>query len=178
LEQNTDSECAHESLEERAFPGTWVVDEKRLAVQKGYQVLEVQEMYEYQVTQYEKQTGQGALFVQYINTFLKMKREASGYPNWVRSPEDEDRYIRSFYESDGIQLDKDAICTNAAKRALAKLCLNTLWGKFTERNNRTQSKMISDPQELYRFLTTPGIEFTSLLFASDEVWVSWRYSDE
>jgi hypothetical protein len=39
--------------------------------------------------------------------------------------------------------------------------------------------MISDPQDLYRFLTTPGIEVTSLLFASDEVvWVSWRYSDE
>jgi hypothetical protein len=39
--------------------------------------------------------------------------------------------------------------------------------------------MISDPQEVYRFLTTPGIEVTSLLFASDEVvWVSWRYSDE
>jgi hypothetical protein len=39
--------------------------------------------------------------------------------------------------------------------------------------------MNSDHQELYRFLTTPGIEVTSLIFASDEVvWVSWRYSDE
>jgi hypothetical protein len=36
--------------------------------------------------------------------------------------------------------------------------------------------MISNPQELYRFLTTPGIEVTSLMFARDEV--SWRYSDE
>jgi hypothetical protein len=85
LEQNTDSECTHEIVEERAILGTWVVDEVRQAVQKGYQVLEVHEMYEYQVTQYDKQTGEGALFVQYINTFLKMKTEASGYPNWVRS---------------------------------------------------------------------------------------------
>jgi hypothetical protein len=39
--------------------------------------------------------------------------------------------------------------------------------------------MISDPQQLSRLLVTPGIEVTSLLFASDEVvWVSWRYSDE
>jgi hypothetical protein len=62
---------------------------------------------------------------------------------------------------------------------LSQNCLNTVWGKFTERNNKTQSKIISDRQELYRFLSTPGIEVTSFLFASDEVvWVSWRYSDE
>jgi hypothetical protein len=67
----------------------------------------------------------------------------------------------------------------AAIRALAKLCLKSFCGKFTERNNRTQSGMISDPNELYRFLATPGIEVTSMMFASDEVvWVSWRFSDE
>jgi hypothetical protein len=36
-------------------------------------------MYEYQVTQYDKQTGEGGLFVQYINTFLELKTEASGF---------------------------------------------------------------------------------------------------
>jgi hypothetical protein len=42
-----------------------------------------------------------------------------------------------------------------------------------------QCPIISDPNELYRFLTTPGIELVSLMFASDEVvWVSWRFSDE
>jgi hypothetical protein len=78
-------------------------------------------MYEYQVTQYDKQTGEWGLFAHYIDTFLKLKAEASGYPSWVRSPQDEGRYIQNFYESEGIRLNKDAICTNAAKRALAKL---------------------------------------------------------
>jgi hypothetical protein len=82
---------------------------------------------------------------------------------------EEDRYIKSFYESEGMRLNKEAICTNAAKRALAKLRPNIRWGRFTERNNRTLSKMISDSQELYRFLITPGIEVTNLLFDSDEV---------
>jgi hypothetical protein len=54
-------------LEERALLGTWVVDEFRLAVQKGYRLLEVLEMYEYKVTQYDRQTG--------------MKAEVSGYPS-------------------------------------------------------------------------------------------------
>jgi hypothetical protein len=54
-----------------------------------------------------------------------------------------------------------------------------MWGKMTELNNRAKTKMISDPEELYRFLAMPGIELTNLLFASDKVvWASWRYIDE
>jgi hypothetical protein len=67
------------------------MDEVRLAVQKGYQVIEVYQMYEYKVTQYNPQTGRGGLFAEYIDTFLKLKAQASGYPTWVRTPEDEDR---------------------------------------------------------------------------------------
>jgi hypothetical protein len=69
--------------------------------------LEIQEVFEYKVTRYESVTGDGGLFVAYINTFLKLKAEASGYPSWVRSPEDEDVYIAHFYESEGIRLDRD-----------------------------------------------------------------------
>ena len=36
-------------------------------------------MYEYDVKQYDPQIGQGGLFLEYINTFLKLKTEASGY---------------------------------------------------------------------------------------------------
>jgi len=39
--------------------------------------------------------------------------------------------------------------------------------------------MIAVTQELYRFLATPGIEVTNLLFAGDEVvWVTWKYMEE
>jgi len=147
-------------------------------VEKGYKVLEIYEVYEYQVTQYNPETGEGGLFVDYINTFLKLKSEASGYPDWVKNPEDEERYIKSFCESEGIRLDKEAIKYNAAKRGLAKPCLNSMWGKLTERNNRTQTKFISDPKELYRFLATPGIEVINLMFANDDVWVSWKFAAE
>jgi len=37
-------------------------------------------VYEYQVTKYNPETGKGGLFADYINTFLKLKMEASGYP--------------------------------------------------------------------------------------------------
>jgi len=56
----------HTRDKNRALTGTWVKDEVRLAVKKGYRVLELYEVYEYQVTQYSPETSEGALFVDYI----------------------------------------------------------------------------------------------------------------
>jgi hypothetical protein len=78
-----------------------------------------------------------------------------------------------------VRLDKDAVRPNAAERGIANLCLNSIWGKLTERCDRAKTRMISDPHELHRFLATPGNEVTSLTFVSDEVvWAAWRYSDD
>jgi len=132
-------ECQHFRNAERCLEGTWVIDEVRLAVNKGYKILEIQEVYQYEVTQYNPDTGVGGLFVEYINTFLKLKQEASGYPSWVRTPDDEDLFIRQFYQSEGIQLDKDSIRYNASKRGLSKLCLNSTWGKLREATAHRQN---------------------------------------
>ena len=104
----------------RALTGTLVIDEVRMAVQKGYKFVEIIEVYEYTVTQYDPRTGKGGLFVEYIDTFFKLKTEASGYPDCVRTPEDEDSYNANFFASEGIRLDKEAIRPNAAKRGLVK----------------------------------------------------------
>jgi len=171
--------CQHFSDAERAISGTWVLDEVRLAVTISCKVVEILEVYEYAVTQYDKASGEGGLFVDYVNTLLKLKTEASGYPSWVRSPSDEDRYIAQFKQNEGIILNKDSIHYNAPKRELAKLCLNSMWGKLGESAMRTQTQLISDPQDLYRFLATPDIEVATLVFAGDSVcWLSWRHSDE
>jgi hypothetical protein len=163
----------HRTDAERALVGTWVLDEIRLAVQKGYRLLNVYEEYEYRVTRYDRQTGDGGLFAQYIDTFLKLKAESSGYHDWVQSVEDEDRYVREFQTSESITLDRDAIRPNSAKRGLAKLCLSSMWGKLTERNNRTKFKVITEARELYRFLSTPGIQVANVVFANDTVvWSS------
>ena len=82
--------------EERALTVTWVIDEIRLAVEKGYKILEIYEIYEYCVIQYNRETYDGGLFVAYINKFLKLKAEVSGYPSWVQTTHDKDRYIDEF----------------------------------------------------------------------------------
>lgn len=95
----------------------------------------------------------------------------------MQSPKDEDKYVEQFRESERIELDKSAIQNNAVKDGLAKLCLNSFCGKMTESNKRPKWKMVADPQELFRFLATLGIEVANLMFAGDKVvWVTWNYA--
>ena len=70
---SSSEECRHTEDEEQALTGRWVLDEVRLAVEKGYWILEIYEVYEYQVIHYNPETGAGGIFVDYINTFLKLK---------------------------------------------------------------------------------------------------------
>jgi hypothetical protein len=61
FEQNTAGECQHFNDAERCLDGTWVIDEVRLAVDKVHRIIEIQEMYQYEVTQYNPDTSDGGL---------------------------------------------------------------------------------------------------------------------
>jgi hypothetical protein len=61
----------------------------------GYSVVEVFELCEYE-------NGQGGLFGGYVDMFLKLKQEASGYPSWVQSEADENRYIEEYRRAEGL----------------------------------------------------------------------------
>jgi len=118
--------CPHEDPEDRAFVGTWISLELDLAVQKGYVILEKYEAWHYdQHEQYDPTTRQGGLWVEYIDTFLKMKAEASGYPSHAGTEEEKEAYVRDYLEHEGIQLDRTKIQHNPGLRSLAKLCLNS-----------------------------------------------------
>ena len=64
------------------------------------------------------------LFQLYIDKFLKIKQESSGYPSWCESDEDRQRYINDYLENEGILLDPEKITKKPGFRALAKLMLN------------------------------------------------------
>jgi hypothetical protein len=81
-------------------------------VQKRYRILEIHEVYEYKVPGTTPKLRR-VVCLMAIYTFLKLKGEASGYPAWVRTPADEELYIESFWKSEGIRLDREAIKPNA-----------------------------------------------------------------
>src|SRR5271156_2551125 len=103
-----------------------------------------------------------------------MKAEASGYPTHIITEEQKDAYVQEFLEKEGIRLDKDNIKLNPGLRQLAKLCLNSFWGKFGQRNNLTQVEYVTHPNQLNALLTDETREIMSVCFPSDEiVQIQW-----
>lgn len=97
-----------------------------MAVSKGYQILKIYEVYHFeQSSQYEPTLGEGGLFAKYVNTFLKIKQEASGFPPECVSEESKQEYIRQYKEKEGIYLECDKIEKNPGLRCLAQICLNS-----------------------------------------------------
>ena len=121
--------CTHTD-QERAIRGTWCHIEVMKAIEKGYVVLNLHEVWHWEETTDE-------LFKEYVDTFLKIKQEASGYPPWCVTDEQKQQYIDDYYEREGIRLDPDKIEHNPGLRFLAKLMLNSLWGKLLFHNSLT-----------------------------------------
>ena len=81
-----------------------------------------------------------------------MKLEASGWPSWVKSEEDKDKFIKICEEKEGIFLDKKNVKKNNGLRSLAKLMLNSFWGKFGQRTNMSNDVFVNEPTTLGQIL--------------------------
>ena len=93
--------------------------------------------------------------------------------------EQKQAYIDAYYEHEGIRLDRDKIEYNPGLRALAKLMLNSFWGKFAQRSNVSKTKMITDPQEYYDLLSSDEFEVCNVKIVNDEMLeVEYKSTDE
>ncbi|KAG8238191.1 hypothetical protein J437_LFUL014067 [Ladona fulva] len=169
--------CGH-SDDERSITGTWVSDEVKVAVREGYRVLKVHEVWQYRTTVYDPATGEGGLFTNYINCFLKMKQEASGFPAWCKTEEDRAKYIKSFHERK-ITLEEGKIKSNPGMRQLAKLMLNSFWGRFGMRENLPQCSILRGRDELLSLATSPHVELSRVVLVNDEaIFACWNEREE
>lgn len=75
---------------------------------------------------------------------------------------EKDKFIDDYFEHEGIRLDMDAISVNQGLRRTMKIILNSLWGKFGQRNNMTQSKMCMNPREFYSVILNDELEVTGM----------------
>ena len=116
VESQQNAKCEHTDGQ-RILTAVWCTPEIHAAIDHGYQVKRIHEVWHYPLKQ-------GRLFAEYIDTFLKIKQQASGWPEGVESDEQKDVYIDEFFQKEGILLDKENVVFNAGLRALAKLCLN------------------------------------------------------
>ncbi|XP_052776205.1 uncharacterized protein LOC128214030 [Mya arenaria] len=178
-DQYQQSPCQHTDSE-RAFLGTWVTDEVKLAMSQGYKIVEIYEVWHFKdISQYDPDSKCGGIFTEYVNTFLKLKQEASGWPEWCQAEEDEQRYIKQYFEREGIWLDYDKIQRNPGLRSLAKLMLNSFWGKFGQRSNLTRTTYTDDPSVFMDMMTSDQQEVKNIRFVNEEaVQLDWVHGND
>ena len=155
--------CPH-TPEQRELTGTWCTPELEEAVSQGYEVTQIHEVWHFPVNQRRKR-----LFAPYVDTWLRIKTEASGYPHWATTPEDKALFRQRYYEREGIALDEAMIAKNPGRKATAKLMLNSFWGKFGENLRKSSTVAVTTPAQLYELITDPLKSVTSIRISSEEV---------
>ena len=88
-ELHSNEECQHDE-EDRYLSGTWVTSELEEAIAHGYAIVEV-----YEIWHWEERNK--SLFSDYVNTFLKVKMEASGWPVNCQTEADKQEHIEHIF---------------------------------------------------------------------------------
>jgi hypothetical protein len=143
---------------ERAIEGTWVTEEVKLAISKGYKILNVYAVWHFEESiVYNKDNNEPGLFGNYVDTFLKLKQQSSGYPEWCKNEVDRKQYIQDYYKNENILLEEDKIVKNPGMRSISKLFLNSFWGRYCIQTNKTKYKMVTELSQVIQILISESI---------------------
>ena len=110
--------CSH-TKEQRAMIGTWCTPELPKAVEQGYRIIKIYEVWYFP----EDQCKEG-LFAEYVNKWLKYKTEATGWPKDYVTAEQTAEYVRLYEKREGVQLDPTKFEKNSGRKQVGKLMLN------------------------------------------------------
>uniref|UniRef100_A0A1I8JAQ8 DNA-directed DNA polymerase n=1 Tax=Macrostomum lignano TaxID=282301 RepID=A0A1I8JAQ8_9PLAT len=94
-----------------------------------------------------------------VNKFDKypLKAESSGSPGMAEDAKA--AYMASFFEREGVRLEK--VEENPGLRFVAKIFLNSLWGKFCQRDDLTSTEIVDSYEAWLQRLTDPSIKVKS-----------------
>ena len=121
-------QCTHTSDADRTWAEAFTHEELNKALALGYVVTDVYEVHEFEKWAHYGGTGdQLPLFVDYINAFIKMKLEASGWPSPDMLEDEKQAYIDRCRTQDGIELERAELDKglNPALRQIAVSVIET-----------------------------------------------------
>jgi len=150
--------CRHD-VPERLLYGVWVSKELKLAIKKGYEVIEI-----FCVHHFSRKSKE--LFSEYIKTFFKIKLSASARPEG-ESAEDFDRFISETEKREGIKLKKEELIFNPGLRSIGKLCCNSFWGRLGMRDAFPTVSLIFDLRKLNEILDDERNEVSAVRIVSE-----------
>ena len=172
--------CLHEDPALRQLTGTWCAPELQLAIEMGYQIMTVNELYQYPGTmKYNPETGEDGLLSAYVRCFMALKIQASGWPANCKTEAQKKKFVDDVLKYDGITLDPSKMNRNVALRTLAKIILNSFGGKFGEQTIRSVAQLIFDYGKLMDIVTDPTKQVQSLIPLGQEcLQVNWKPIEE
>ena len=164
--KRSQNECKH-TEDQRSFVGTWTTDEVAKAVDKGYKVIDVYEVWHFANTS-------DNLFKGYIRKFMKIKLESSKYD--FKTKEEENNFKAKI--KDSLDIEIEGLAYNPHLRSIAKLCLNSLWGKFCERANLLQNKFVTELADFYEILLNDKLDIRNFEFVNEDmVQMTYTYKE-
>jgi hypothetical protein len=146
--------------------GCWFTEELYLAMENGYIVDEVYEIYFWESNQLSDQHLRG-----YVGYFLKMKQEAEGWKKLGAScenptVEEQNEIADRLYVQNGnlARIRPEKVKFDPVMRALAKLFLNSLWGKWAQKAAKECQTTIYGTQQFFQLWNDLTVEKESCLF--------------
>ncbi|XP_072384582.1 uncharacterized protein [Diabrotica undecimpunctata] len=111
--------------------------------------------------------------------FIKIKQQVSGWPRGCVTAEEKNRYIEQFLQIEDFRLEFTEITANPGLRSLAKLMLNSFWGKFAQRENLPKTSIVNNPKEFFAMMINPSIYVNTVVPVNEETLVvTWEYVEE
>ena len=121
------------------YEKTWASPELKLALQKGYEITKI-----HSAVAYKRYNG---LMKEYVGSFIKMKIENTGVKNQQECDE-----VNAYHNRLGFnfEIKPENTIDNPGLRQVAKICLNSLWGKFGQRCGMDEYEFVFDYNVLIR----------------------------
>lgn len=154
--------------------GSWGTEELRIAIEQGYIIEDIYEVYHF-----DEHNRSNTLLRGYVSFFLQMKQEAEGWKKMGASSEEPSleeklRIQEKVYKESGCiaKIRIDQVKKNPVRRQMAKIYLNSLWGKFCQKPSRTHYTIIQGYQQFADLWFHPHIDKSTFSFRhlGDDTW--------
>lgn len=146
--------------------GCWYTTELYLAMQNGYIVDIIYEVYHW-----SERNRSDQHIRPYVDYFFRMKQEAEGWKKLGATSndpteEEKDEIVERLYIQNGNlgRIRKDKVKLNPVLRALAKLYLNSFWGKLAQKKTKSCQMTIYGSQQLLDLIHNPYVLMESCKF--------------
>ena len=142
-------EC-HHTAKERSWVATLTHIELNAGLDRGYKVT-------FLIRTLDYTSWSANIFKPYVEQFIRLKVHASGWPSNVETEQQKADFIDE-YKRRNIIIDENQIEFNAGRRSIAKICNNSLWGRFSLRNQLSKTAITDDPVQFLKYLNDHRIE--------------------